>query len=97
MTGAALDFLIITAPVVRSGAQSGAHARFRYKSRVLIQNAYTELSADGAVNDISISFDGSAATVSGLPTGYTSYYFQVQAVNAAGASEWGPNNQIAVP
>ena len=68
-----------------------------YRVRVWQENAYTELSADGAVNDISISFDGSAATVSGLPTGYTSYYFQVQAVNAAGASEWSPNNQIAVP
>ena len=66
-----------------------------YVVRVWQVDRYTQLSADEAVNGISITFDGSSATVSGLPTDYASYYFQVQAVNAAGRSGWSPNNQVS--
>ena len=60
---------------------------------------YVELSPDAAVHGISITFDGSSAAVSGLPTtdhdGW--YFFQVRAINDGGASDWSPNNAIAVP
>ena len=67
-----------------------------YDVRIWQVNAYTELSADASVNGISITFNGSSATVSGLPTDYDWYYFQVSAVNDAGASGWSPNNAIEV-
>ena len=60
--------------------------------------AYVQLSADAAVHGISITFNGSSAAVTGLPTaGYEWYYFRVRAVNAGGTSGWSPNNAIAVP
>ena len=65
--------------------------------RVWQVDRYTELSADVTVNGISITFNGSSATVSGLPTDYEWYFFEVRAVNDAGASGWSPNNAIAVP
>ena len=59
--------------------------------------AYVQLSADAAVHGVSITFDGSSAAVTGLPTvGYQWYFFRVRAVNAGGASGWSPNNAIAV-
>ena len=67
-----------------------------YDVRIWQVDAYTELSADASVNGISITFNGSSATVSGLPTDYDWYYFQVSAVNNAGASGWSPNNAIEV-
>ena len=67
-----------------------------YVVRVWQVDSYTELSADASVNGISITFNGSSATVSGLPTDYDWYYFQVSAVNDAGASGWSPNNAIEV-
>ena len=67
-----------------------------YDVRIWQVDAYTELSADASVNGISITFNGSSATVSGLPTDYDWYYFQVSAVNDAGASGWSPNNAIEV-
>ena len=68
-----------------------------YAVRVWQVDAWTELSADASVNGISITFNGSSATVSGLPTDYEWYYFQVSAINDAGASGWSPNNAIKVP
>ena len=60
-------------------------------------NAYVQLSPDAAVHGISITIDGSSATVSGLPTaGYDWYFFRVRAVNAGGASGWSPKNAIQV-
>ena len=68
-----------------------------YVVRVWQVDRYTELSADARVNGISITFNGSSATVSGLPTDYEWYYFQVSGINDAGASGWSPNNAIKVP
>ena len=68
-----------------------------YAVRVWQVDAWTELSADASVNGISITFNGSSATVSGLPTDYEWYYLQVSAINDAGASGWSPNNAIKVP
>ena len=68
-----------------------------YAVRVWQVDRYTELSADASVNGISITFNGSSATVSDLPTDYEWYFFEVRAVNDAGASGWSPNNAIAVP
>ena len=68
-----------------------------YAVRVWQVDAYTELSADASVNGISITFNGSSATVSGLPTDYEWYFFQVSAINDAGASGWSPNNAIQAP
>ena len=68
-----------------------------YDVRVWQVDAHTELSADASVNGISIAFNGSGATVSGLPTDYEWYFFEVRAVNDAGASGWSPNNAIEVP
>ena len=42
---------------------------------------------DLPTDDIGIVFDGSNATVSGLPN-YGFYYFDVRAVNAVGPSDW---------
>ena len=67
-----------------------------YDVRIWQVDAYTELSADASANGISITFNGSSATVSGLPTDYDWYYFQVSAVNDARASGWSPNNAIEV-
>ena len=64
-------------------------------------NGYVELSPDGPVHGISITFDGSGATVSGLATakpGHDGWYaFAVRAVNDAGSSGWSGNNRIPVP
>ena len=68
-----------------------------YDVRVWQVDAYTELSADASVNGISIAFNGSEATVGGLPTDYEWYFFEVRAVNDAGASGWSPYNAIEVP
>ena len=68
-----------------------------YDVRFWQVDAHTELSADASVNGISIAFNGSGATVSGLPTDYEWYFFEVRAVNDAGASGWSPNNAIEVP
>lgn len=47
---------------------------------------------------VSFAFDGSSATVSGLPgTGHPYYYFGVRAVNARGASELSPSKRVPVP
>ena len=67
-----------------------------YEVRFWQVDAHTELSA-ASVNGISIAFNGSGATVSGLPTDYEWYFFEVRAVNDAGASGWSPNNAIEVP
>ena len=68
-----------------------------YDVRFWQVDAHTELSADASVNGISIAFNGSGATVRGLPTDYEWYFFEVRAVNDAGASGWSPNNAIEVP
>ena len=68
-----------------------------YDVRVWQVDTWTELSADASVNGISITFNGSSAMVGGLPTDYEWYFFEVRAINAAGASGWSPNNAIAVP
>ena len=64
-------------------------------------NGFVELSPDGQVHGISITFDGSGATVSGLATsrpGHDGWYaFVIRAVNDAGSSGWSGNNRIAVP
>ena len=53
---------------------------------------WTTLPNDGAGLDVSIS--GSGATVTGLPTHWTVYYFRVRAVNEAGTSDWSPMSKI---
>ena len=53
-----------------------------------MDNEWAELSAEGLVNGISISFAGSSATMSGLPDGYVRYIFLLRAHNAAGESPW---------
>ena len=68
-----------------------------YDVRFWQVDAHTELSADASVNGISIAFNGSGATVRGLPTDYEWYFFEVRAVNDAGASGWSPYNAIEVP
>ena len=59
-----------------------------YEVRFLRDNRFVQLSAEGLVNSISISFAGSSATVSGLPDGYVRYIFLLRAHNAAGESPW---------
>ena len=49
---------------------------------------WTTLPNDGAGPDVSIN--GSGATVTGLPTYWTVYYFSVRAFNEAGTSGWSP-------
>ena len=49
---------------------------------------WAQLSDEGPVNGINISFAGSSATVSGLPDGNVRYIFLLRARNAAGTSPW---------
>ena len=64
-------------------------------------NRYVELSPSDQVRGISINYNGSGATISGLPTsqpGHDGWYaFQVRAINEAGSSAWSPNNRMPVP
>ena len=53
---------------------------------------WTTLPNDGAGLGVSIS--GSGATVTGLPTHWTVYYFRVRAVNEAGTSDWSPMSKL---
>ena len=53
---------------------------------------WTTLPNDGAGLGVSIS--GPGATVTGLPTHWTVYYFRVRAVNEAGTSDWSPMSKI---
>ena len=53
---------------------------------------WTTLPNDGAGLGVSIS--GSGATVTGLPTYWTVYYFRVRAVNEAGTSDWSPMSKL---
>ena len=53
---------------------------------------WTTLPNDGAGPGVSIS--GSGATVTGLPTYWTVYYFRVRAVNEAGTSDWSPMSKL---
>ena len=57
-------------------------------------NTRVLLSPDGQVNGISISFDGSSATVSNLPADYSWYIFWVRARNSAGTSAWSNYNYV---
>ena len=74
-----------------------------YSVRVwqVLLNGYVELSPGGPVRGISIKYNGSGATVSGLPAsrpGHDGWYaFQVRAINKAGSSAWSPNNRMPVP
>ena len=38
--------------------------------------------------EIQVVYNGSSATVTGLPTGWSHYWFRVRASNSAGASDW---------
>ena len=62
---------------------------------------YVELSPHRPVRGISINFDGSSATISGLAKsrpGHDGWYaFQVRAINDAGSSAWSGNNRMPVP
>ena len=53
---------------------------------------WTTLPNDGAGLGVSIS--GSGATVTGLPTHWTVYYFRIRAVNEAGTSDWSPMSKL---
>ncbi|WP_419921606.1 fibronectin type III domain-containing protein [Candidatus Poriferisodalis sp.] len=46
-------------------------------------------------NGITLTFDGSSATVSGLPEGYSEYWFNVRSRNTHGVSQW-PGNGIRI-
>ena len=59
-----------------------------YEVRFLRDNRFVQLSDEGPVNSVSISFVGSSATMSGLPDGYVRYIFLLRARNAAGTSPW---------
>ena len=59
-----------------------------------LMNYWVLLSPDTAVNDVSISFAWSSATVSNLPVGYNYYVFRVRARNSTGASEWSNYNDV---
>lgn len=64
-------------------------------------NRYVELSPSAPVRGIGIAYNGSGATISGLPKSRPEhdgwYAFQVRAVNAAGSSAWSSNNRMPVP
>ena len=51
------------------------------------------LSEGANSNGITLSFDGSSATLSGLPEGYVEYWFNVRSRNTHGVSQW-PGNSI---
>ncbi|MCE2501347.1 MAG: fibronectin type III domain-containing protein [Dehalococcoidia bacterium] len=82
-----------------SGAVSleWAEARYAqsYEARFWMVDIWVTLSAADEVNGISVTFDGSSAEVSGLPTDYDWYFFEVRARNVNGVSQWSPNNQVA--
>ena len=59
-----------------------------YDVKLLMEDDWVALSSQAPVNGVSISFDGSSATVSGLPPDYVRYIFLVRARNAAGVSGW---------
>ena len=67
-----------------------------YIVTVWLDDGWTDLSVDASVQGVSIAFNGSSATVSGLPTDYEWYYFVVRAVNAGGISDWSDYNAIQV-
>ncbi len=50
------------------------------------------LSAGANPNGITLTFDGSSATLSGLPEGYGEYWFNVRSRNTHGVSQWPGNN-----
>ena len=53
---------------------------------------WTTLPNEGAGLGVSIS--GSGATVTGLPTHWTVYYFRIRAVYEAGTSDWSPMSKL---
>ena len=50
------------------------------------------LAAGANSNGITLTFNGSSATVSGLPAGYSQYWFNVRSRNTHGVSQWPGNN-----
>ena len=63
-----------------------------YEAGLWWNGEWTTLPNDGTGLGVSIS--GSGATVTGLPTHWTVYYFRVRALNEAGTSDWSPMSKI---
>ena len=65
-----------------------------YRLDMFLNGLWTWLPDTSEGIDVSIS--GSQATVTGLPTSQTDYYFSVQAFNSVGASPLSPPGQVAL-
>ncbi len=72
---------------------------YRVRFWLVPVSGFVELSPDHSVHGISITLNGSSATVTGLSTTTHDgvYAFQIQAVNGDGESQWSPDNAIPVP
>ena len=57
-------------------------------------NSWTTLPETSA--NIGVSINGSQATVTGLPTSWTVYFFRVRAINGIGASDWSPLSDVTL-
>ena len=57
-------------------------------------NSWTTLPETSA--NIGVSINGSQATVTGLPTRWTVYFFRVRAINGIGASDWSPLSDVTL-
>ncbi len=67
-----------------------------YQVNLWWNNEWTALPNAKAAG-VGVAFDGSRATVSGLPTRWTLYWFQVRAVNSAGHSHWSRHSKVVIP
>ena len=67
-----------------------------YQVNLWWNNEWTALPNAEAAG-VGVAFDGSRATVSGLPTQWTLYWFQVRAVNSAGHSHWSHHSKVVIP
>ncbi len=67
-----------------------------YQVNLWWNNEWTALPNAKAAG-VGVAFDGSRATVSGLPAHWTLYWFQVRAVNSAGHSHWSHHSKVVIP
>ena len=73
-----------------SGAQS-----YEIEFYLDVQRDWVLLSPNAPVGGVSVSFEGSSATVSNLPADHHWYFFRVRARNSAGASDWCRDSYIS--
>ncbi len=66
----------------------------RYEVGLWWSNSWTTLPNTSA--NIGVSISGSQATVTGLPTRWTVYYFRVRAINGVGTSDWSPSSDVTL-